>query len=273
MAITKIDGIKLKEAIDQFGSLQEALKNLESKKEALENRVSKRKKENHQLKLEKDEFVFDIEGLKKQFDEEKKKLESLAVNFGQWERQYNLFQSFIAMLLSSPSVETSLKSLISLLEELVESGWAMTKTLDDLRGYFVSTIMGDYLKCYRCKVCQAKFIVNKEPHYKFASNYYQCPSCHTSHGVEPDDTFLKAMVSDAQFDEILKVRDIQKENETLKPLEVFLNVACEICGKHVNEWDEHNVKIAVEKYGWGHTKCWNSAIGQLRLLLKFSNQI
>jgi len=273
MVTTKIDGVKLKEAIDQFGSLHKALANLESRKKALEKEVIKRKKENHQLMLGKNKLVSGIEDLKKQFGAEKKKLESVAANVGKWERQYNLFQGFLAMLVGSPSAGTSLKSLISLLEELDKSGWVMTKTLDDLRGYFVRTIMGDYLKCYHCKVCGAKFVVNKEPHYKSIGNYNECPSCHTYFGVEPDDTFLKAMISDAQFDDILRIRDIQKENDTLKPLEAFLSVACEICGKPVTEWNEHNVKIAVEKYGWGHTKCWDSDIGQLRLLAKFSNKI
>lgn len=151
----------------------------------------------------------------------------------------------------------------------MKSGWLVNKEVADLRGYFLKTVIGDYLKCYCCKACSAKFIVNKEPRYKSLMNYYQCPSCHASYGAEPDDSFLKAMVSEAQFNEILQIRNIKKENYTLKPLKPFLNVACEICGKPVTEWDKDNVKIAVEKFGWGHTKCWNSDIGQLRLALRF----
>jgi transcription elongation factor Elf1/FtsZ-binding cell division protein ZapB len=268
MKKTEVDGIALKKAIDQFGSLQKALESLKSQKEALENELSKEKVEKYNLTVEKDKLAVDIDDLKKQFDAEKKKLESLGENFGKWERQYNLFQGFMAMLAGSPSIDTSLKNLISLLQELAQSGWTLTKTLDELRGYFVSTVMGDYLKCYHCKNCGAKFIVNKRPLYKTLSNYYECPSCHTSFGVEADDSFLKAMVSNAQLDDILQIRNIQEENETLKPLKVFLGITCDICGKPITEWDAENVKIAVEKFGWGHTKCWKSDIGELILLLK-----
>ncbi len=165
---------------------------------------------------QKDKLVADIKDLKNQFAAKKQELESLAANFDKWERQYNLFQAFLAMLLGSPSVDSSLKNLISLLQELAQSGWAVTKTTDELRGYFVSMVMGDYLKCFHCKACGCKLIVNKRPLYKTFSNYYECPSCHTSFGVEADD--------------ILQIRNIQEENETLKPLKVFLSIACDICG-------------------------------------------
>ena len=101
----------------------------------------------------------------------------------------------------------------------------------------------------------------------------RCDKKDTSYGVETDDAFLKAMMSETQFDDIIKVSNITKENYVLKPLAAFLGIACEIWGEPITEWDEHNVKIAVEKYGWGHTKCWNSNIGQLRLLFEFRNKI
>ncbi len=269
MAAANIDGIKLKEAIDQFGSLQKAIENFESKKEALGNEVSQLKKDEDQLKVAKDKLATDIENLGVQFVEEKTKLELLASNFGQWQRQYNLFQSFIAMLLSSPSVNRSLKSLISFLKELAESGWVMTKTLDDLRGYFVSTIMGDYLKCFRCDSCGAQFIVNKEHQNEFYGNQYYCPACHFSLGVKPDDSFIKAMVSEEQMGNIVLVEKTLKEAKVLEPLKAFLEVPCEICGEPVKEWDNQNVKLAIDGFGYGHTRCWSGELGQLRQLRKF----
>lgn len=268
MKAAKIDGIKLKQAMNKFGSLEATIEGLEYEKKTLEKEVAKAKAEKGQLKLEKQHLQSDIGDLNKQFDEQKKKFEALAANFAKWERQYHLFQSFIAMLLSSPSVDTSLESLISLLEELRKSGWAITKTLDDLRGHFVSTLMGDYLKCFRCKVCGARFMVNKEPYYKTFSNYYECPSCHTSYGVEPYDSFLKAMISEEQMENIALVEKTLKENKALEPLKVFLNLPCEICGKPMTEWSEQDLRRGVMGSGWGHTQCWNTTKGQARQFAK-----
>jgi len=133
--------------------------------------------------------------------------------------------------------------------------------------------MGDYLKCFRCDTCGARFIVNKEPHNKFYSNYYQCPACHFWYGVKEDNSFLKAMVSDEQLENARRIEEVLKENEALVPLKAFLDIPCEICGKAVTEWTEENVKIAVDGFGWGHTKCWNSDIGQLRQTVKLVNKI
>jgi hypothetical protein len=131
----------------------------------------------------------------------------------------------------------------------------LPKNADEMRSLFVRTVTGEYLKCFRCKVCGAKFMVNKEPHYKSISDYYQCPSCHTSYGVEPDDSLLKAMVSEEQLENIVLVEKTVKENPTLEPLKAFLDVACEIRGKPITEWTEDSVKAAVEGRGWGHSKC------------------
>ncbi len=273
MKKTSIDGMSLKEAFDRYGSLQKAISAGKSDKKALDKEVSQRKDEIHSLILEKDKLVSGIADLKKQFDAEKKKVELVAANVAKWERQYNLFEGFLAMLLTSPSVMSSHKNLSNLLEELISSGWAMTKTPDQLRGYFVRTVMGDYLKCFRCKACGNKFIVNKEPYYSSISNYYECPACHTSSGVEPDDSFLKAMVSEELLKDIVKAGDIQKENDTLKPLEAFFNIHCEICANPITEWDKENVERAVAGLGWGHTKCWSTGLGEIKLAMNFEDKI
>ena len=149
----------------------------------------------------------------------------------------------------------------------------MSKNADEMRSLFIRTVMGDYLKCLRCKICGAKFIVNKEPRYKSISNYYQCPSCHTSCGVEPDDSFLKAMVSEEQLENTQRIKEVLKENKVLKPLKAFLDVPCEICGELITEWTEQNVKMAVGGFGWGHSHCWNSDVGHLRQLVRLANEM
>jgi hypothetical protein len=76
------------------------------------------------------------------------------------------------------------------------------------------------------------------------------------------------MVSEKQLDDITTAVELKQENDILKPLKSFLEAPCEICGKPITEWDEHNVKIARERALWGHTDCWNSGPGQVLLLMK-----
>jgi len=146
MAAVKIDGARLKQAVEKFGSLEKTIDNLENEKEVLVKDSNNLQKVNEELKLAKKHLMADIDDLTTEFAEHKEKLQLLADNFGKWERQYNLFQGFITMLLGSPSVDTSLKNMISLLQELTESGWVITKKSDELRSLFVRTVMGDYLK-------------------------------------------------------------------------------------------------------------------------------
>ena len=140
--------------------------------------------------------------------------------------------------------------------------------IDGLRSLFVRTIMGDYLRCFRCDTCGAKFIVNKEPRYKFYDNRYSCPVCYSSFGVKQDDSFLKAMVSEEQLENTRLVEEFQKENDALKPLKVFLDLPCEICGQPMTEWTEQDVRRGVMGGGWGHTECWNTTKGQARQFAK-----
>lgn len=135
------------------------------------------------------------------------------------------------------------------------------------------TIMGDYLKCFHCIVCGARFIVNKGPRYKSISNYYQCPSCHTYYGVEPADSFLKAMVSEERVESTVLVEETLKANGALEPLKAFLNVPCEMCEKPITEWTEQNVNLAINGVGWGHSQCWNSHLGQLKQWVKLAKEI
>ena len=172
------------------------------------------------------------------------------------------------MVAGSPSVTNSIKALIASFQELLDSGWYTSKNADDLRSLFVRTVMGDFLKCFRCDSCEAGFMVNKEPRYKQLFNYYVCPACHNNLRVRADDSFVKAMVSQEQMENIRRVEELQQENEALKPVKVFLNLPCEVCGQPVTEWTEQDVKRGVSGLGWGHTACWNTDRGQTKQFLK-----
>lgn len=273
MKAASIDGSKLKEAVNEFGSLGKAIENLKYQRATLSREVSQLKQEKEELSQVKGKLIADIKSLRSQYEEQNTEVQELAGKFGKWERQYILFQGFLAMLFGSPSVTTSLESLISLLQQLAKTGWAATKKADDLRGHFVRVVMGDYLQSFHCTACGAKFMVNNESHYKGISSYYQCPSCHTSYGLKPDDSFLRAMVSEKQLDDIILVEKVFKENEALRPLTAFLDVTCEICGKPIKEWAKESVTAATNGYGWGHGQCWNSELGKMKLVIKWGGLI
>ena len=132
-----------------------------------------------------------------------------------------------------------------------------------MRSLFVHTVMGDYLKCYRCDFCGAKFITNKKPKNKYVGNGYYCPACHDWYAVKEDDSFLKALVSEKQLEDTLHLEEVLEEYEVLEPFKSFLNVPCEICREPVKEWGDYNVKLAIQGIGCGHTQCWNSELGRL----------
>lgn len=253
-------GVKLKEAIDHYGSIQKATENLELKNKALEE-------ENQWLEQKSNKASLRLKRLDKKYVAQKKRIDSLDAKVKKFERQYRLFESFLAMLITSPSVDTSLKTVIALLQELTDSGWALSATPDQMRDLFVSNIMGYHLKSFRCKGCGAKFITNIGPKGTH-SGFYICPSCYNSYHVGPDNSFLEAMVSEKQLDDIFTAAKLKEENDILKPLKPFLEIPCKICGKPITVWDEHNIKIAKEIGLWGHTDCWNSEPGKLLLLIK-----
>jgi hypothetical protein len=41
-------------------------------------------------------------------------------------------------------------------------------------------------------------------------------------------------------------------------------VPCEICHEPIKEWDDYNVKLAIQGIGFGHTACWRSDLGRMK---------
>jgi len=273
MEVKEVDFAKLNEAVGKFGSLQNANAQLEKEKLALEEKNTQLKQENKKLAVTSSELNGQIDNMKAKITSYQSQLQSLSNQIKVHSRQYELFCGFMAMIAESPSVTDSIKILIETFQKLIDSGWYLSKSAGDMRSLFVRTVMGDYLKCYRCDSCGARFIVNKEPHYKFFGNKYYCPACQYGLGVKEDESFLKAMVSEEQLQDIKHVDEIVKENETLKPLKAFLDITCQICGHPITEWTEDNVKAAVDGFGWAHNKCWNTDLGKLRLFLILQKQL
>ena len=260
MTQTKVNGIKLNKALEQFGSLDKSI-------EAMQKKEKKLKQDTAELQLTKNNLSKQVQSLDSQLHEQQCQVQSLADKIEHYRFQYDLFEGFLAMVTGSPSRTSSLEGLITTFQKLAEA-WLTVKTSDDLRSIFIRTVMGDYLKCYRCDSCGARFIVNKEPCRKYHVISYKCPACHYSHQATEDDSFLKAMVSKEQVENVYRLQQVLKENEALKPLKVFLNLPCEVCGQPVTEWTEYDVQKGVKEHCWGHAKCWNSDMGQFKQYMK-----
>jgi len=268
MSLPKVNGIKLRQALNRFGSLEKATESLQKEKMALEKSNAELKKEINQLKSTRDKLLTEVNQTSKKLNDRNNELQSVLNNIDEHKWQYQLFEGFLAMAAATPALTGSIESVVAALQKTLFSGWHGSVKPEELRTIFIRTIMGDYLRCFCCGECGAKFIVNKEPHHKQIYNYYQCPSCHNSRYVKADGSFLKAMVTEEQLENTRHVEELQKENDLLKPLKVFLSVNCEICHKPITEWSEGEVKMAISGYGWGHVSCWNSSSGQFLMMTK-----
>ena len=249
MAARKINGTRLRTAIQSFGSLEKAIISLRRTKAVLE-------KQNEQLRqqISLDEAVRnslsnEIKSMSATMDEQKEQYRILSEATGNHRQQYELFQGFMTMLVSSPSVNDSIESLIDSLKRLLSPGWQLTRSNEAMRTLFIRTVLGDYLKCFQCTRCGSRFILNQTLDKQYRLYPYHCPVCHYSDAVKTDESFLKALVSQEQLDNIHLVEQLLEENTNLKPLRVFLDVPCEICGKPITNWSEGSVKAAVMGFG------------------------
>jgi predicted RNA-binding Zn-ribbon protein involved in translation (DUF1610 family)/FtsZ-binding cell division protein ZapB len=268
MATAEVNTNKLKQAIEKFGSLEKAVNALESYKQALENQIAHLKQSVGALTIQRDKLSSEVENTQNQLSQKEKRLELQAERILQDDRQYQLFESFLAMVASAPSATTSVEDLIATLKTLLSPGWQTPMKAEDLRSLFIRNIMGDYLKCFHCDNCGASFIVNKEPYFKYYGNFYQCPACHYSPQVKADDSFIKAMISEKQLETVRRVEELQKEYETLKPFKALFGFTCEVCKKPINEWTEKNVHKGINGLGWAHIGCLNSPAGQIMQFTK-----
>lgn len=272
MGDKKVDTAKLKEAIKYYGSLEEYIEALRKDKHALENHKKKLTQEVSRLDVNKRSLEEHISNLNVDIISTRKRVQAEQEKLNQYSYQYELFVSFLAMLVSSPSVSDTTESLIALFQSLSQKVWYSPKSLKDLRSLFVITVMGNYLKCYRCTNCETQFIVNKRvDKLRIARN--GCPVCGLSSFVIADDSFLKAMISEDQIENVYRTETLIEENNRLKPLMPFLEVKCDICNEPILEWTDKNISRAVEGFGWAHNQCWSSDLGQLKLIGKAVQKI
>lgn len=275
MTKAKVSGNAMKQAIEKFGALSEANEQLQKENLDWQQKNSQLQEDNAQLKGEnttwitkRDELKQDTIGLLNNKREAELGLKSIATKLKDYTRQYELFCGFMAMVAESPSVTDSINILIASFQKLKEPGWSLTKNADEMRSFFIRTVMGDYLKSFRCDACGGKFITNMKPKSKLPGNGYWCPDCHNWYSVKEDDSFFKALVSKKQLEDTQHLEKVLENYKVIEAFKTFLNAPCEICEKPVKDWDDFNVKLVIKGVGCGHTRCWNSETGRLRELRK-----
>ena len=270
---SKVNMASLKQSINKYGSLEKAIMALDKEKDALEARIIDLKEQVTHIKEEYGQVWAEVQTIRGNIIKEEKELKEIADKVVKYGYQFKLFEGFLAMLLTSPSVSEPLENLTALFNKLVDSGWATSHDAEELRDYFVTEVIGNYIKCFKCDSCGAKFIVNKKPYYSSLHYLYQCPACHAHQNkVKADDSLITALVSNKQLDVIKSTVKLQEQLDGFTPFKSLFGVTCRMCKKPVDHWTDDNVAALVEGAGFGHDTCWNSNPGKVLLFSIYFNK-
>jgi len=195
----------IREAIENLGSWDKAIAEREKEEKAWKQAILNLSGEER----EKMETLRGLDGriaIKRQtIGEQDKKVESRRKLLEHWDEriernkwQYEFFELFISMLLTSPSAPEPLLAIGLKIQELSKKRWTHSTelTFAQCRAVFIMIVMGGYLHSIHCGKCGASFIVNKPSNaYLSYRSSYDCPVCDLSSYTKPDDTFFDLMVS------------------------------------------------------------------------------
>jgi len=225
-------GRKIKEDVKKLGSLYKAIAKREAEEKSktrtlqwLDGEIAKR----HQTIRRQNE---EVEAGARLIAEQLKLFEYWKGEVEKSKWQYEFFQLFISMLLTSPSASESAEALgvagsrvppltaLGLrVKALSEKGWTHSKegTSEERRAAFIIIVMGVYLHSIHCGNCGASFIVNKpsNAYSSYRSSYY-CPVCNFSIYTKPDETFFDLMVSPEltkKFQDMRALLDIMEKTD------------------------------------------------------------
>ena len=134
----------------------------------------------------------DLNQLDISIKERTEKLNEILININRYSNQYRLFESFIAMMLTSPHTEEQLEELASTILVWSKLVWRSDLLPEKMRLLFVETVLGKYLHCYRCDKCGLKFMANQEAQRHILG--YHCPNCAYMSSMVADDSFLEIML-------------------------------------------------------------------------------
>jgi len=195
----------IREAVKNLGSLDKAIAEREKEEKARKKAIlnlSREERERRETLRGLDGQIAirhrTIRGQDEQVESKRKLLERWNERIEEKKWQWEFFELFISMLLTSPSATEPLAVIGLRIQELSKKGWRPSTELTSAqrRAAFVVIVMGSYLHSIHCGKCGASFIVNKasNAYASYRSSYY-CPVCDFSSFTMPDDTFFDLMVS------------------------------------------------------------------------------
>ena len=277
----RVQGMLVRRDIEKHHSLGKTLELLTSEVE-IKNQESTRLSNKHlEINQDNDRLITQTQENLKKYKDSSLELKQLLNKFNIYSRQYELFQGFLAFLLGSPSANGPIESLIATLQRIVRVWWYSSASMEEKRGYFMKHVFGDFLQSYRCDHCGgSRFMVSRGTDKTYAYSRPHCPVCHTPFWVKPDDSFLRAMVSEEQLKDIHMVEELAgttvqlaKDKAILKPFQVLIDIPCEVCHQPIKDWTEAKVKEFATGLGWAHEKCRNTFMGKIVQLASASKYI
>jgi DNA-directed RNA polymerase subunit RPC12/RpoP/prefoldin subunit 5 len=207
MATQEVNGIRLRQAVKEFGSLQKAIDSLQTQKKTLEASISALTRGIGAKEKVRVKYLDDLNHLDKNIEERKRNLDDLEKAFRKYRQdvdafiennrqfllQYQMVEGFVAMLQTSASTKESVRELAINILMIGGATWQFSDEPSKLRWLFIQTVLGEYLHCYRCDRCETKFIVNKKAQSVITG--YHCPNCGFLSSAKPDDSFVEALLS------------------------------------------------------------------------------
>ena len=232
----------IREAVKHLGSLYKAIaereKEEKAKRKAILNLSGEERERRETLRGLDNRIAIRHQTIREQdenLESKSKLLERCHERIEENKWQFEFFELFISMLLTSPSAPETLPALELKLQGLNKRGWMYSTELTSAqrRGVLVFIVMGLYLHSIHCGKCGASFIVNKAPNaYSSYRTSYDCPVCTFSNYTKPDDTFFNLMVSPElgkklqdtrNLLDIIEKTDIEALGEKLKLLDSLPN--------------------------------------------------
>ncbi len=247
-----IDLKKLDEALAQFGSLQKAVETLQAQKLELENDIA-------QLSAGKTTLEHEVTSLEKERTSWADALEKVEREFKERWWQWVLFNGLMSLV--SAQDPQDIARFAATAQEWVKVS-AFIPTL--AREAIIKELMGSVVKAFRCSSprCGARFLVNRRS--LRLGGGYNCPACDWKLHSEPDDSMLSLFLSPKKIEEVKETEVLQAEVERLKPLEVFSDIPCAVCGKAMpNDRQREQVERIFKACGMAHPECWETPRGKV----------
>ncbi len=190
MTAIKVNTVKLRQAIGEFGSLQKAIEVLKLRKKEIETENLTTSRDLALKKKARAKCLNELNQLDNSIQERAEKLDEILASISGYSKQYLLFESLITMMQTPPHTVEDLEELAVTILTFSKTVWRSDILPEKMRFLFVTTVLGKYLHCCRCDRCGLKIIANQE-----VLLGYRCPTCTYMSTMVSDDSFLEAMLS------------------------------------------------------------------------------